>query len=221
MQAITVFWDYICPFCFIGTRRVQRLVDEFSLEQVWKGWEIHPEVPFEGMAVSCFSSEMIWNLEARVRRLADEIELKIRMPEKLSNSRLALLGGEFAREAGRFHEYHEAVFTAYFQEGKDIGDIGVLVEIANDIGLEERTFREAVVTKRFAGMLEASLKEVRSLGLRGVPSFVFGDGSIVVGAQPYVILREAAEKSLRAANMTPPTTSSHPLRRRSGTLSTP
>ncbi|UCD57394.1 MAG: DsbA family oxidoreductase [Candidatus Hydrogenedentota bacterium] len=198
MQTMTLFSDYICPFCFIGKRRVERLVEELPIEPFWKGFEIHPEVPPGGIPITRFMPEMISNLEVRVRMLADEIGLEIRMPAKLSNSRMALLGGEFAREADRFHEYHEAVFSAYFQQGKDIGDAEILVEIVDGIGIDGSAFREAIVNEKHAGTLAASLREAHSLGLTAVPSFVFADGRVIVGARPYDELKAAAEKSLQA-----------------------
>ncbi len=196
MQTVTVFSDYICPFCFIGKRRADKLAEELAVQPVWKGYEIHPEVPPEGIPLSRFAPEMISGLEARVGALAEEIGLEMRMPELLSNSRLALLGGEFAREAGKAHEYHEAVFRAYFQEGKDIGNINVLVEIAGATALDGMFFKKAIESAENAHLLDASLNEARSLGLTGVPSFVFANGDVVIGAQPYDILKKTAEKSL-------------------------
>ncbi len=198
MQTMTVFSDYICPFCFIGKRTAEALAGEFPIQPVWKGFEIHPEVPPEGIPIAHFTPEMISSLEARVVGLAEEIGLEMRMPERLSNSHLALLGAEFARENDRLNEYHEAVFRAYFQQGKDIGDIEELVEITRRIGMDTDSFRRDVTSGRHEHMLEASLREARSLSLTAVPSFVFADGSIVVGVQSYDVFRPVAEKSLQA-----------------------
>jgi predicted DsbA family dithiol-disulfide isomerase len=200
MQTMTVFSDYICPFCFIGKQRADKLAEEFPIRPVWKGFEIHPEVPSEGIPIARFLPGIIANLEANVRRLADEIGLEMRMPEKLSNSHLALLGGEIARDNDRFHEYHDAVFSAYFQQGKDIGDLETLAGIAADIGIDGGSFARAITDEKYEAVLRSSIRQAHSLGLTGVPSFVFADGNVVVGAQPYEVLRAAAEKSLRATS---------------------
>jgi predicted DsbA family dithiol-disulfide isomerase len=196
MQDFTVFSDYICPFCFIGKRRAERLGAELSMRPVWQGFEIHPETPPEGVPLSSFMPGIISNLEGRIRDLAEEIGLEMRMPEKLSNSRLALLGGEFAREEGKLEAYHEAVFAAYFQQGKDIGDMEILLDIASGIGLDRDSFRSSLESDRHFPALRESRRQATSLGLSAVPSYLFEDGSVVVGAQPYELLKSAAEKSL-------------------------
>jgi predicted DsbA family dithiol-disulfide isomerase len=193
-----VFSDYICPFCFVGKRRVDRLEEELAIRPVWKAFEIHPERPPEGVPIERrFSPGAIARLREHVGLLAAEVGLEMRVPEKLSNSRPALMGGEFAKESGRFEHYHEAVFSAYFLHGKDIGDVEILVDIADGVGIETDPFREAVAGQKHAGALRASRQEADSLGLTAVPSFVFVDGTIVVGAQPYKVLRTVAEKAFR------------------------
>jgi predicted DsbA family dithiol-disulfide isomerase len=197
MWEFEVFSDYICPFCFIGKRRAEKLAEELQIKPVWNGFEIHPETPPEGVPLSRFMPGIISNLEYRIRALAEEIGLEMTMPEKLSNSRLALLGGEFAREVGKLDEYHEAVFRAYFQQAKDIGDIDVLLEIATAVGLDQSSFQTSLEDGEHFPALRDSVKRAHSLGLSGVPAYVFGEGNIVVGAQPYDMLKAAAEKSMR------------------------
>jgi len=197
MQNLTVFSDYICPFCFIGMQRAEQLAREFPIEIVWKGLEIHPEVPPQGIPLEGFMPEMLANLEAQVRALAEEIGLEMQMPEKLSNSHLALLGAEYAREYGKLAEYHEMVFSAYFQNGKDIGDIETLVELWNRIDDDSLSFREALLTERHVLHLKSSIAEAHSFGISAVPAFLFSTGTIILGAQPYHILRGAAERSLQ------------------------
>jgi predicted DsbA family dithiol-disulfide isomerase len=194
---VIVFSDYICPFCYVGKKRFERLASELPLRPVWKGFEIHPEVPPEGIPLSQFMPDILTALEAGVRALAEEEGLEMHMPQKLANSRLALLGGEFAREAGKLDDYHEAVFSAYFQHGGDIGDIAVLADIADRIGLDSDRFTEALSNETNLPELRDSVRQAHSLGLRAVPSFVFADNNIIVGVQPYAAFQAAAAQSLR------------------------
>jgi predicted DsbA family dithiol-disulfide isomerase len=197
VQTLAIFSDYICPFCFIGKQRAERLAREFPLEIVWKGLEIHPEVPPQGIPLEAFMPEMLANLETQVRILAEEIGLEMRMPERLSNSHLALLGTEYAREYGTLEKYHEMVFSAYFQDRKDIGEIETLIDLWKRIDDDDISFREALLTERHASHLKNSIDEAHSLGISAVPAFVFSSGTIILGAQPYDILSAAAEKSLQ------------------------
>jgi len=196
MQRLTIFSDYICPFCFIGTQRADRLAEEFPIEVIWKGLEIHPEVPPQGIPLNRFTPDVITTLETQVRLLAKEIGLEIKMPEKLSSSHLALLGAEYAREHGRLEDYHAMVFKAYFQEMKDIGDIDTLVELWAHLDDDSLPFREALMTEKHASRLQSSIAEAHSLGINAVPAFVFPDGTVIMGAQPYHTLQSAAEKAL-------------------------
>jgi predicted DsbA family dithiol-disulfide isomerase len=194
MKEFTVFSDYICPFCFIGKRRAEKLGKELSLRPIWQGFEIHPETPPEGVPLSSFAPAMISSLQTRIQALAEEIGLEMEMPTKLPNSRLALLGAEFAREEGKLEAYHEAVFAAYFQNDRDIGDMNVLADIAAEIGLDPGSLKSALESEKHFPALRDSVRQAHSLGLSGVPSYLFDNGCIVIGAQPYEQLKAAAEK---------------------------
>ena len=70
MWEFEIFSDYICPFCFIGKRRAEKLAEELQIKPVWNGFEIHPETPPEGVPLSRFMPGIIENLEHRIRALA-------------------------------------------------------------------------------------------------------------------------------------------------------
>ena len=111
---VIVYSDYICPFCFIGKERVDRLEREFGVDVEWKGFEIHPEIPAGGsdLASLGFDEATVAAISSQVRNLSEEANLKLNLPSRISNSRLALQIAEFAKEQVKFKEYHEAVFTA-------------------------------------------------------------------------------------------------------------
>jgi predicted DsbA family dithiol-disulfide isomerase len=129
---ITAYSDYVCPWCYIGHARVERLVREFPVEVEWRPFELHPETPKSGAR---FSGRLGGSWRAMVYRenilgLARESGLAMKMPEIIANSHLALEAAEFAREHGRFEALHPALFKAYFEDERDIGDADVLCEIA-------------------------------------------------------------------------------------------
>ncbi len=200
MQEITIFSDYICPFCFIGHHRVQELAAEVTVRTVWEPFEIHPEVPAEGVPLSRFPSELLSRLEESVGALAAEIGLEFRMPRKLPNSRLALIGGEITKKAGVFEHYHAQVFRAYFQLDQDIGNPDVLAQIAQTADVDADFFLKSLNEEIYFDMLRAARRKANSLGLSAVPSFVFADGAIIVGAQPYKVLKEKADKVEKASS---------------------
>jgi predicted DsbA family dithiol-disulfide isomerase len=124
------------------------------------------------------------------------VKISIRTPQKLSNSRLALLGGEIAREAGGFEQYHEAVFHAYFQLGEDIGDLAVLLRIAEGAGIGADEFQKSLGEKRFVESLKAAHREAHSRGIAAVPSFVLLNGGIITGVQAYGVMKNMIQQSI-------------------------
>jgi len=192
-----VYSDYICPFCFIGNDRAERLEKEFDIDVEWKGFEIHPETPKEGSTLEDMGIDKgyIEVAIASVKSLADDAGLTIKFPSRISNSRLALEISEFAKKKGRFNEFHGAVFKAYWQEGRDIGDKEFLFDIAEKAGLNLEELRGYLERGEARGKLREYLGEVRRYGITGVPTFMIG-GKMVVGAQPYEVLEKAVGEAI-------------------------
>ncbi|MFQ5924462.1 MAG: DsbA family protein [Dehalococcoidia bacterium] len=194
---VTVYSDYICPFCFIGKERVDRLEREFGIDVEWKGFEIHPETPLDGsdLASLGFNKTMAAALHSRVRELSEEAGLKLNFQSRISNSSLALRVAEFAKEKGKFKEYHEAVFRAYWQEGKDIGHGEQLLSLAAQAGLDLEELESYLESGQADGKLSQYLQEVGEYGIEGVPTFIIGN-KMVVGAQPYEVLEKVLLQEL-------------------------
>ena len=194
---VIVYSDYICPFCFIGKERAERLEKEFGVDVEWKGFEIHPETPAGGsdLASLGFDEATATAMRSRVLELSDEAGLELNLPSRISNSRLALQIAEFAKEKGKFKEYHEAVFRAYWQEAKDIGNREQLFSLAAQAGLDREELESYLESGKAAGKLNQHLEEVREYGISGVPTFVIGD-KMVVGAQPYEVLKKVLSEEL-------------------------
>ncbi len=188
---VTVYSDYICPFCFIGKERVDQLEREFEIDVEWKGFEIHPETPAGGsdLASLGFDEATATAMLSRVLELSDEAGLKLNPPSRISNSRLALQIAEFAKEKGKFKEYHDAVFRAYWQQGKDIGHREQLFSLAAQAGLDLEELEFYLESGQAIDKLSQHLQEVREYGISGVPTFVIGN-KMVVGAQPYEVLEK-------------------------------
>ena len=102
----------------------------------------------------------------------------------MSNSRMAMQGGEFAKEHDRYHAYHEAVFRAFFTDCRDIGDQEVILDLAKGVGIDATALSAAFETGIYMPRLqEASLKAKRN-GFSAAPTFVIEGYGAVSGAQP-------------------------------------
>jgi predicted DsbA family dithiol-disulfide isomerase len=192
---IIVYSDYICPFCYIGFHRIEKLKEQFNLDVEWRPFELHPEIPKEGLLVEKlpFSNDYLEMVMVNVKQLADEAGITFKFSGKLPNSRLALIISEFAKEKGKFSEFHELVFQKYWKEGKDIGDLSLLIEIANSIGFDKNEILDYIKSDEPLNKLRRSNSELGRYGINGVPTFIIGD-RIVVGAQPYEVFEKAIKQ---------------------------
>jgi len=190
---VIVFSDYICPFCFVGKSRIDKLRSDFDVDVEWRGIEIHPETPMEGVPRYKIDTGFYSQLWTNVERLAEESGVEIRPPPILANSSLALIASEYTKNERKFEAFHNAVFRAYWQEGKNIGDLKVLFAIAQELGLDPSALKAYINSGEWDGPIEANRRSASEFGVSGVPTFVVGR-QLVVGAQPYEVLRSAFQK---------------------------
>jgi predicted DsbA family dithiol-disulfide isomerase len=152
-------------------------------------YEIHPDTPPDGVPLADLFGSGLLQGQEHLRLRCVELGLPFVPPVRLSNSRPAVEAAEFARDAGKHPEFHRAVLSAYFADSLDIGDVGVLAQIATDVGLDGTALRQALASGQYADRRRASETEARSLGITGVPTFFFESGPKVVGAQPVEYFR--------------------------------
>jgi predicted DsbA family dithiol-disulfide isomerase len=183
-----VFSDYICPFCYLALGVVQRLSQDYEIEVVWKNYEIHPQTPLEGEPVSNLGGEA--QAESRLLcKLNPELGPRIRLPPIIANSHLAHEAAELARERGKFPELHCRLFQAYFEQGLNIGDLPILVQLGVEVGLDPVVLEQAVSEHWYHSRLEQVVREKIWYGVYGTPTFVLGRYKIV-GPQRYDVFHE-------------------------------
>ncbi len=193
MIEVTVFYDYNCPFCYLGSMCLNKLSGEFDMDIIWKGIEIHPELPHEGKRRSkTLKSKRV---AVSVIEMAREDGFQIRLPGFAANSRLSLEGSELARAKGRFTDFHQGVYEAYFMRGQNIGDIGVLLGIGEYAGLDKDELEEALKSRSMFDKIENNKNESDKSHILGVPTFIFGKFP-VHGYQSMDTFRKIILKSL-------------------------
>jgi predicted DsbA family dithiol-disulfide isomerase len=157
----------------------------------WRGVEIHPETPPEGRPLSeLFRSDDINHMMKHVRTMGTQFGIAFADHTLLSNSRLALQAAEFAREQGKFHEFHSSLFSSYFSQGLDIGSLDVLSQLSTDTGLDGAAMVAAVKSGKYLPHLEAAKEDAARRGVTGVPAFFIGDNKSIVGAQSLDVFRK-------------------------------
>ncbi len=125
----------------------------------------------------------------RLKQVADEEGLPLGERKKTYNSRLAQELGKWAESQGRGDEYHRALFRAYFVDGKNIGKIPILIDLAESMELSRKGAQEVLETRAFKEAVDLDWSRSREKGVTAVPTFMLNQQA-VVGAQPYKVLEQ-------------------------------
>lgn len=191
---VLVFSDFVCPFCYIGLETMRKLAPEFGVELEWRGFEIHPEWPAEGIeAEKVYAGRMSPQARAalwqRISAMADAAGIRMNPPARMTNSHAALMAAEYAQEEGKGEEFERRVYRAYFEGGANIGDIEVLKKLAAESGLDPERLAEAARSPKYDLKLKNNALVASRRGVSGVPTFFVGDLPLV-GAQSEDAMRQ-------------------------------
>lgn len=196
---VTVFSDYICPFCYIGSLRLDQLRSQFDLKVNWAPIEIHPDNPEQGRPVEelGYPPAQWQQMMTALYRMAEEEGVTIAERTFTTNSHRALLLSEAAKEEGAevFYRLHNRLFKAYFGERQNIGQADVLCALAQEVGLSERCVERAWEDPHFERRLQGYHVRAARLGITGTPAFIIGK-RLLLGAVPTTMLREAAQTAV-------------------------
>jgi predicted DsbA family dithiol-disulfide isomerase len=184
---LEVFFDYICPWCYLGSANTDRLRRELEVEMRWTLFPLHPEIPEEGMELADLFRGSFFDIEAmqdRLQEAAGQVGLPIVRRSRISNSRRAQELDKWAGSLGRGDAFRRAVFHGYFAEGRDIARISELEDIAFLAGLPGNEVRAVLGEGRFAGDVDADWMRARQLAITAVPFYLYGEKPLV-GFRPY------------------------------------
>ncbi len=191
---LDLYSDVICPWCFIGKRRLERALADRpqpTLSVRWRAFQLNPGMPKGGMDRRSYIEAKFGGMERAARiyetvravGAAEGIAFAFhrirRTPNTLDAHRLL----RFAAGAGRQTETMEALFQAYFLHGRDIGDHDTLQEIAVGAGLDGERVREVLASDLETQGALAEDMLARRQGINGVPCFVFNGRFALSGAQ--------------------------------------
>lgn len=158
-------------------------------------YELHPETPPEGILLSeRFKGRDLSSFYKQLRARGGELGIVFNKHTLLSNSRLALMAGEYARDMNRHEVFHDNMFQAYFTESLDIGHSDVIATVAVKSGLDAKETLTAASDGRYASLLAEAGKEGRLIGLTGIPLFIVNNQHKIVGAQPLEVFRDFFDK---------------------------
>ncbi len=204
--AIDVVSDAVCPWCFLGKRRLQAALAQSSGEPVavrWRPYQLDPTIPSEGLDRRAYmrakfrDDARLTEIHMRLKALGAEVGIKFdfeairRAPNTLDAHRLI----RWAAQAGAQDAIVERLFSLYFEEGADIGDRAVLAKAANDCGLDAAEISARLETDEGAQDVRAEIERAQKVGVSGVPFFIFANRLAVSGAQGADVLAKAIEQA--------------------------
>ncbi len=208
MIEIEIWSDVMCPFCYIGKRKIETALERFEhkdmVKLIWKSYLLDPGLVSDStksihqhLAESKgWASDYAKQMGKHVSAMAKEEGLQYNMDQvKVANTFDAHRLIQLAKQKNRGDEMEELLFRAYFTEGKNLADPEVLKAIASLIGIENEEVETMLRGKGYAKEVLEDLKAAEDIGVSGVPFFVFNRNFAVSGAQPSETFLKALKKA--------------------------
>ena len=193
---LEVFTDYVCPWCYLGDNRVKQLKEIYNIEVKLVHFPLHPDTPQEGRTLQDMfgtGPDEIKTKNDHMQGLMDIEGLPYNTRSHTYNSRLAQEIGSWAETQLGGNAIHDKFFEAYFVNNYNIGDVGVIIDIANSVGLDKKEAQIVIKDRTFKDAVDADWQKSRSYGVTGVPTFVSA-GQGLVGAQSYDTLEHLVKE---------------------------
>ncbi len=207
---IDVVSDVVCPWCFIGKRRLEHALElrpDIPVEIRWRPYFLNDWVPREGISRDEYLTKKFGSPErykqiagrvaaaAKAEGLNYEVDKIARQPNTLDCHRLIL----WARNAGDAGKMKQRLMELYFSEGADLTDREVLVKAAADCGMDANLTRELLASDRDVDRVTQEAEQAKQAGIDGVPCFILGGVLAISGAQDPAYLADAIARAAEEA----------------------
>jgi predicted DsbA family dithiol-disulfide isomerase len=205
---IEVWSDVVCPWCYIGKRRLETALERFphrdQVEVTWRSFQLDPTVP-EGEthptlpALAAKYGASVDQMAANMKRVEDVAAaegLEYHLAEGISGNTVRaheLL--HLAGERGLQGAMKERLLHAHFEEGRSVFDVDSLVALGVEVGLDETEIRAALADRRYRAAVDQDAATAQALGATGVPFFVVDRRYGAAGAQPAELLLQVLERA--------------------------
>jgi predicted DsbA family dithiol-disulfide isomerase len=207
---IAIVSDVVCPWCFIGKARLEAALARHGLTErvaiTWLPYELNPDMPEEGMDRTAYLDQKFGpgkrkEIELRLSEAALESGVTFNWAKvaKSVNTRQAHMLIAAASTVQRGSEMTAALFKAYFQEGRDVGDLETLVAIAVEQGFDEQAARDELANDELRETVIGLEEHARKVGVTGVPFFIVDGKLAVSGAQTPEVWAQVFVQVMQAA----------------------
>lgn len=204
---VEIWSDIVCPFCYIGKRKFENALKDFEhkdkVEIVWRSFQLDPDMKFiPGQSVHQYLAnrkgvtlEKGKEMNDYMSGIAKEVGLQYNFDTAIINNTLnahRLL--HLAQKNDLQNETKEALFVAYYTQGKDVGDTETLVAIGENVGLPAYEIRTMLQSDEYINEVQLDQYRAQQVGAQGVPFFVFNNKYAISGAQPTDTFAEVLNK---------------------------
>lgn len=204
MISIDIISDTVCPWCFIGKKRLEKAIKKsnnlnFSIN--WHSFQLNPEMPIQGMDRKVYllkkfgSSNKADKLYSQIKKsgISSGINFAFEKIIKMPNSFNSHLLIELAKEKKLQNVVVEELFKAYFLLGKNIGDSAILSDIAINSGIEDFIYEDLLSRKDLVQNIKNNDLNNKNIGISGVPFYIFNKSMAVSGAQEIKVFEKVFE----------------------------
>ena len=191
-QVLEIFSDFVWPWCYLVTGRVERLKEQYGLSLRWTHFPLHPETPDSGLTLEELFRGRGYDIEAMKQRMSGlmaEENLPYGNRSHTYNSRLAQELSKWGESFPEGEALNRKLFEAYFVEGLNLAEAEVLLDVTEATGLSRKAAEEVIRERRFRNAVDADWRRAHELGVTGVPTFFSGTSGLV-GAQNYEALEQ-------------------------------
>jgi predicted DsbA family dithiol-disulfide isomerase len=188
---LTIFSDYICPWCYVGQGVVEKLKTEYPLEIDWQPFYLRPDTPPEGMDLPEYIRERAAGSTGRLADIARSYGMDFVHVQRLFNTRRAHEATEYARAQGQSEAFHRVVFHQVYGLGHDISTWDVLRTAAVETGLDADAMQNEVESGRYSALVQDQVARAQALGISAVPTYVLNNRYGIVGTQSYEVFQQA------------------------------
>lgn len=214
---IEVWSDFVCPFCYIGKRRLEQALEEFDqkdkVEVSFKSFELQPHLPsdknvtiHEMLAKKMnMTPEQAKAMNNQVIASAATVGLAYQFDDmKQTNTLDAHRLVKFAESVGKGGELTERLLSAHFLESQFLGEHETLLDLAYEVGLNREEASKVLTSSDYLDEVRMDQQEGQQLGVQGVPFFVFNRKYAISGAQPHEAFVQTLKKVWEEENQTSP-----------------
>jgi protein disulfide-isomerase len=204
---VQIWSDIMCPFCYIGKRRIEEALSQFEHKEAvtfeWKSFQLDASFipsPDDNIAehlADKYGRDMDWaqNMLENTTQNAKTAGLDFHFEKVvMANSHNAHRLLHLAKKHNLANELEELLFKAYFTDGKDLNNLDTLSQLGIEVGLESEAITQVLHSNAYSNEVQQDIQQANAIGVQGVPFFVFDNKYAISGAQPATAFLQALEK---------------------------